>query len=178
MIPRPSHLLFAGLPLCCFAALVLSCASDPTKGYVWSSTYAADIHSVHVPIFQNSTFSRGIEIELTDAIIKEIQSKTPWRVVPADAASTTLTGAITDSRLRSLSLGRDSGLVQEQAVELTVQFEFKDNRTGKVLVARRNFAASDAFVPAQGLNERLETGQHGAIAKLARDIVAELRSSW
>lgn len=169
------------VPAIVYALLTLgiaACASDPTQGYVWSGTYSGDIRTVSVPIFQNSTFSRGLEVQLTDAIIKEIQSRTPWRVVTPSQANATLSGAITESRLRELSSGRDTGLVQEQGVQLTVQFDFKDNRTGRVLVSRRNFTASDVFIPAERLNERLETGEHGAVARLARDIVSELRSAW
>jgi len=155
-----------------------ACSSDPSRGYAFASSFQSDIRTVHVPIFENPTFARGLEIELTDAIIKEIQRTTPWTVAASDSAQTQLTGKINDAQLRRLSTGRDSGLAQELAYSITVEFEWKDARTGKVLVARTNFAASDTFVPAQGLNERIETGQHGAIQRLARDIVGELRSNW
>lgn len=154
------------------------CSSDPTRGYSFSSSFSTDVRTVHIPIFENPTFARGLEIELTDAIIKEIQRSTPWTVVASDSAQTQLTGRINDAQLRRLSTGRGSGLAQELAYTITVEFEWKDARNGKVLVARSNFSASDTFVPTEGLNERIETGQHGAIQRLARDIVAELRSNW
>lgn len=174
---RPQFLLccFAAVVLCCLA---LACSSDPTRGYAFESSFNSDIRTVHVPIFDNPTFARGIEIELTDAIIKEIQRVTPWTVVAADSAQTTLSGKVSEAELRRLSTGRDSGIAQELAYAITVEFEWKDNRTGKVLTARRNFAASDTFVPARGVGERIELGQHGAVQRLARDIVAELRSNW
>jgi hypothetical protein len=155
-----------------------SCASDPRQGYAQASAHDATIRTVSVPIFENPTFARGLEVELTDAIVKEIQRSTPWRVTREQGANTTLVGTLTDSRLRRLSTQRDSGYVQEVAVELTVDFEFKDNRSGKTLVSRRSFTASDAFVPARPAGERLEAGQHAAVQRLARDIVAELRSAW
>ena len=65
-----------------------------------------------------------------------------------------------------------------QGVELRVDFDWQDNRTGKTLVARRSFSALDTFVPAQGTGERIEKGQHGVIQQLARDLVAELRTTW
>ena len=154
------------------------CSADPTQGYSFTHSHDETVRTVAVPMFQNPTFSRGLEIELTDAIIKEIQAKTPWRVTSEGTANTTLSGTLTDSRLRRLSIGRDTGYAQEIAVELTVDFDWKDSRTGKTLVSRRNFTASEAFVPASPANERIESGQHAAVQRIARDIVAELRSNW
>ena len=158
--------------------LVAGCASDPNEGYAFASTHDSGITSVYVPIFKNNTFSHGLEVELTDAIIKEIKATTPWRVVSEGDAQTVLTGSIMESTLRPLSFGRTSGLVQEMAVQMKIQFDFKDTRTGKVIASRRNFSASEAFAPAQGLGERLEVGEHATVQELARAIVAELRAGW
>ncbi|MBY0312803.1 MAG: hypothetical protein K2W85_12100 [Phycisphaerales bacterium] len=162
----------------CVMSLAGGCASDPTKGYAFASAQDETVRTVAVPVFKNPTYSEGVEVDLTDAIIKEIQRSTPWRVAPEGTANTTLIGTLTDSRMRRLSIARGTGLAQELLVELTVDFEFKDVRTGKVLIARKNFTASDTFVPTRPVGERLELGQHGAVQKLARDIVAELRSDW
>ncbi|MDX2114866.1 MAG: LPS assembly lipoprotein LptE [Planctomycetota bacterium] len=164
---------------CCAATLLVAgCASSPQQGYSFTDAYRADVRTVAVPIFENSTFSHGLEFTLTDAIIKEIHRTTPWRVTSGDGADTTLSGAITDSEMRRLSRGSETGLVQELAVQLTVDFDWKKNRSGEVLVSRRNFKAADPFVPARGARERLNLGERAAIDELAKDIVAELRSSW
>jgi len=164
-----------GLILC---LLLGACASDPTRGYALASAYREDVRTVSVPVFDNTTFSHGLEIQLTDAVIKEIHRTTPWRVAPSEGADSSLTGTITASNLRVLSRQRGTGLAQELAVQLTVSFEWKDSRTGEVLVARQNFRAADTFTPSQGVEERLELGERAAIDRLARDIVAELRTSW
>ena len=167
-----------GLVAACLIGTVAGCSSDPTTGYSFTSTYRTDVQTIAVPIFDNTTFSHDLEIALTDAIVKEIHRSTPWRVTTVDQAQTTLEGAITKSELRKLSRQSESGLVLEQAVEITVSFEWKRNTSGEVLVARRNFRASDEFVPAKGARERLDLGERAAIDRLARDIVSELRSSW
>lgn len=158
--------------------LLTACSSDPRSGYAFESAHDATIRTVAVPIFQNPTYSRALEIELTDAIIKEIQRSTPWRVAREGEANATLAGTLSDSQLRRLSTNSGSGLVQEMEVTLTVDFEFKDNRTGKVLVGRKNFSASESFIPTVGIQERIEAGQHATIQRLAKDIVAEMRSAW
>jgi hypothetical protein len=162
------------------STLLPGCSSDPTRGYSFSSAHATQIRSVAVPIWNNDTFQKGIEYDLTDAIIKEIQRTTPWVVVSSTGgrADTTLTGTITDANLRSLSTSSQTGMVQEVAVDVTVDFEWRDSRTGEPLATRRGFQAMEPFVPVQGSQERIELGRHAVVQELARDIVAELRNKW
>lgn len=176
--------MIARMQACRWAVVALaglaggSCSSDPATGYSFSDAFRSDVQTVAVPVFQNSTFSHGLEFELTDAVVKEIHRVTPWRVAAGDEADSTLVGTITGSELRRLSRESESGLVQEYAVELTVSFEWKRNRTGEVLVSRQGFRAGEAFVPALGARERLNLGERAAIDQMAKDIVSSLRSSW
>ena len=157
------------------------CASDPTRGYSFGTTHDGDIRSVAVPIVQNSTYNKGVEFELTEAIHKRIQSSTPWRIVPATegaAADARLRVTVVDAGLRQLSTRSETGFVQELAYELAVDFEFKDGRTGRVIAARRGLTAAESFVPARPAGEPIETGRLAAVDELAALIVAELRSDW
>lgn len=166
----------------CLCAIVpmglLSCATNPETGYSFASSHDTTIRTVHVPMFKNPTFQRGLEVELTDAIIKEIQRSTPWKVADGSVAETSLSGTITGATMRQLTTNRDSGLAQELSFTITVDFDWVDARSGKALASRRAFSASDTFVPSQPVGERLEVGSHGAVQQLARDIVGELRSQW
>lgn len=167
--------------VCAFAAGVLAlsgCASDPTRGYAWGSTYSGNVQSISVPIFNNETHATGLETQLTEAIVKQIQRSTPWVVTVGRSADTTLQGTITGVEYARLSVTRGSGLVQEQAVRIEVRFEWMDNRTGQTLVSRERFSAVSVFVPARGTGERAEIGHRSAIAELAEDVVSELRADW
>lgn len=154
------------------------CASDPTTGYSTHSTYDESVRSVAVPVFDNTTYNIGLEAMLTEAIIKEMRLVTPWVVTSPGNSETTLSGSITRSDLISYSRESQIGLVQEVGVRITVSFDWVDNRTGKTLVARREFTATEPFVPSRPAGERLAVGEQAAIQELARDIVAELRSNW
>jgi hypothetical protein len=61
---------------------------------------------------------------------------------------------------------------------ITIDYEWKDNRTGQVLLARTSFTSAEPFAPARGVADRIEAGQNAAIAELARDVVESLRSNW
>ena len=168
------------LAMCCgmIALVGAGCSSDPSRGYSFTTTHQTSVRSIAVPVFDNRSFQKGIEIDLTDAIIKEIQRTTPWVVTSEAGAQTTLTGTITDASLRNLSTNSKTGYVQEMAVELTVDFDWRDGRTGQYLASRRAFKSMEGFVPARPTNERIELGQHAVVQEMARQIVAELRSGW
>jgi hypothetical protein len=172
---RAAAVVLAGAAL---GALLPSCASDPRAGYSFSGTLPEGVATVRIPVFENYTYETGLDAELTEALIKEVQRSTGLRVVQGEGADTVLAGVITSMNLRRLSLDRQTGFAQELAVTITADFEWKDARSGKVLVARRNYASTDTFVASRPTSERLETGRHGAVQRLAKDIASELRSGW
>ncbi|MEQ8850835.1 MAG: LPS assembly lipoprotein LptE [Phycisphaerales bacterium] len=154
------------------------CASDPRSGYALDAEYDQSVRTVAVPIFENRTFDHGLEYDLTEAIIKEIHAETPWKVTQGAGADTELTGIVSEVRQRKLSTERESGFVQELAVEIIVSFEWKERRTGEILVTRSRFRSSEAFVPGKSVRERREMGRRAAVQELAENIVRELRSAW
>ncbi|MFK7759074.1 MAG: LPS assembly lipoprotein LptE [Phycisphaerales bacterium] len=157
--------------------LLQSCASQG-KGYTFGSNFDTSIRSIAIPIFANETFERGIELQFTESLNKQIRARTPWALVNSDRADTTLVGVITNTGLSEVSRAPRTGLVQEQAVRVTVRFEWRDNRTGEILVARSNFSATSTFVPQRGIAERYEHGQREAIEELATDLISQLRENW
>lgn len=167
-----SALTLAGVLVCA------ACSSDPRQGYSFRSTFASDIRTIAVPVFSNSSPSPGLEEELTAAVIRELERTPGWLVSQSETADATLTGTIRSAELRRLSSDSVTGLSQEQSLQITVDFDFRDNRSHALLASRRNFAALDTFVPQRLSAERLETGQSGAIDRLAKDLVAQLRSGW
>jgi hypothetical protein len=154
------------------------CSADATRGYSFNSTFDPSVRTISVPVFANETYSSGLEVRLTEALIKEIQRTTPWRVVGSASAATTLEGSIDDVELIRLSRQRDTGLTQEQGLRVTVSFDWIDNRTGTTTVSRQRFSSVASFVPHEGVQEPIEVGEDAVIRELARDIVAELRNDW
>ena len=73
------------------ATLTSGCATDPTEGYSAVSPFPSGISTVCVEIFKNNTFDREVEFELADAIIKQIEARTPYKVTPPARADTILT---------------------------------------------------------------------------------------
>ncbi|MCS7032800.1 MAG: hypothetical protein NZ561_02265, partial [Phycisphaerae bacterium] len=69
-----------------------------------------------------------------------------------------------------------AAIPQEQLYKITVNFVWKDLRTGKILVERRNFEQTATFYPTLG--EGRFVGSQQAAEQLARGIVQELQADW
>lgn len=154
------------------------CAADPTKGYSAASVYPEGIRTVAVPILTTNSFVRNVEFELTDALIKEIESRTPYKVTPEDRADTILLGQVVSVDLDEISRSRETGLSEEVIVSVTIDFQWKDLRNGRVLVERASFAGHGLFVPSRPSAEPIELGRFAAVQQLAKDVVSELRADW
>lgn len=146
--------------------------------YTQKELFPAEVRSVAVPIFSNRSFYRGAEFDLTEALIKELELRTPYKVVKGQGADTLLEGTIMRVDQRTLSWTRDEGLPQEMEVRIEVDFVWKNARDGKVFKERRGFAAVARYIPTFPVNERLSAGQHAAVQKLATDIVSAMRADW
>ena len=155
-----------------------SCETDPTVGYSSSSLYPKQYQSIAIPIFQNSTMTRDVEFMLTDAIIKEIQVRSPYRVVDKHVAETILTGTITSMELSTLSRSQTTGLDNEVLFKVVIDFEWYDQVNGNRIVGRKNFASSAVFIPSRPSSEPLEIGQFAVVQQLASDIIDQMQASW
>jgi len=159
-------------------ALVGGCATDPTEGYAAMSIFPEGVATVAVPIFENKTFVREVEFDLTDALVKEIEARTPYRVTTESRADTMLSGTIVRVDLRQVSKSPATGLTEEMIVSVVVDFEWRDLRVGRPMILRKSFAGHGLFVPSQPTGERIELGRFSAVQHLARDIVNELQAPW
>ncbi len=71
------------------AALVSGCAYRFGNG----TLYPPEIRTVHVPMFDSVSLRRGLGERLTEAVVRDIELKTPFKVVDSVGADSTLTGA-------------------------------------------------------------------------------------
>ena len=149
---------------------------NAAPGYEHSSLYRSDVKTVAVPIFTNKTFYRGVEFYLTKAIIGNLEAQTPYKVVPQERADTILVGEITRVRARTISDDRQTAIPQEQLYLVTVNFTWKDLRTGKILVQQKNYEQTSHWYPTLGEGQFVAEQQN--VERLAQAIVHELQAPW
>ncbi|MBM4070289.1 MAG: hypothetical protein FJ271_15240 [Planctomycetes bacterium] len=139
------------------AALVPGCGWDghfAFLGYSTQPNYDRSIRTVYVPMFGNQTFYREWEMELTRAVIREIESKTPYKVVSnPERADTELIGKIVNIN-KSLINANQLNEVRESQVIMNVEIIWRDLRPGQqgqVLSAERQGGARAPVNPLEPL---------------------------
>jgi hypothetical protein len=117
--------------------LLPSCGHFSILGYTTCPNYDTTIHTVYVPIFKNNTFRRGLEFELTRAVIREIEAKTPYKVVSdAGRADTELAGTIIF--LNKTVINRTQlNEVREAQTILAAEISWRNLKTGEILTKPR-----------------------------------------
>ena len=172
LLPTAYCLLLAG----CGYQQSGSLDTTGNSNYKWASLYREDISTVAVPIFTNKDFRRGVEFTLTSAIVKQMETHSPYRVAPRDRADTILEGEITSVRTIYLSRDPKTALPQEKLMTVAINLTWKDLRNGRILTQRRAFEQSVTYYPSIG--EDVFVGSQDAVEKLATAIVHELQADW
>jgi hypothetical protein len=159
--------------------LIAGCGYNSAQGgdgYKWSSVYRQDVRTIAVPIFKSNDYQRGVEFSLSKSLVNQIEANTPYKVVPREKADTILEGEIVSVRANTLSSDRQAAIPQEQLLDVTINFTWKDLRTGRILVSRQGFEQTAAYYPTLGEGRFVGTQQ--ATEKLALAIVQELQADW
>ncbi len=157
-------------------ALGVGCASDPSQGYSFATSYDQRVRSISVSVFENETFHPGIEADLGAALIRRVQRDTPWRVLNPSTAQTVLEGSITDLQINRVTQDTDGGISQQVALRMRADFVWRSAVTGRVLAERRGLAITETFIPAAG--EPIELGLSAATEEMADAILEAMRSVW
>jgi hypothetical protein len=99
--------------------------------------YDPNIRTVYVPLFNNRSFQtspyRGFEVDVTQAVIREIGKTTPFRVTSEfEKADTELLGNV--AQITTTILNRNQqNLTREAEITVFVDVVWRDLRDGKVL---------------------------------------------
>lgn len=166
------------LPLAVLAALG-GCAGYQVGNW---SLYAPDIRTVYVPMFQSASFRRNLSEWLTEAVVKEIELKTPYKVVGTPAADSILTGRI---------LGDDKNLLIENIfddprqlqAEIAVEVQWVDRRGNELRHDVIPLPPELVSVQGTGLlvpevGQSVATAHQEAIVNIAERIVGMMEAPW
>ena len=165
------------LALCfCFLCLGL-CGCDGMAGYSNESLFPEDVRSVCLEMFDNQTFRRGVEYELSDALAKRIEADTPYKIISdSDRADTVMSGQIVSIREMALSVDREVGTVLEKEVQLQAVVSWKNLKTGQLLIDHINVSASASYSRYQQQDFRYASSL--AANNLSRKIVEQMERKW
>jgi hypothetical protein len=134
------------------------------------------IQTVHVEIFESKEFRRDLEFYLTEAVKKRIATDSPYRVASKEKADTILKGEILEERQAAFAPDFATRLPRDKQLNLVVRVEWKDLRSGQLLLDQPLLVSSADYLPSAGETEAY--GQRIAMDKLAAKIVARMYDDW
>ena len=155
--------------------VLLATLSLTACGYSTHSLYNTNYRTVAVPVFANKTFRREWEFRLTEAVVKNIESRTPYKVTKQDHADTVLSGEIAEIQENVLTERTGTDLPRETQLTVVVNFTWKD-RTGRVIVERKGLNRSATEIPQLG--ESVVDAEQLAVERLAAAIVDQMQKEW
>jgi Lipopolysaccharide-assembly len=94
----------------------------------------SDMHTIYVPAFANLTHTYHIEDTLTAAVVRELRSRTSYRIVTSNdgTADATLNGTVTLTNIAPLTYNSQTGGISSSLVFLAMKVSLI-GRNGKVL---------------------------------------------
>jgi hypothetical protein len=147
------------------------------------SLYPPDIHTVYVPVFASKSFRRDLGERLTEAVAKEIELKTPFKVVGDPNADSVLTGRIVDER-KSILVPDLTGDARELQVGMKVEVSWCD-RKGRMLRDVKTIPLPEEMTTVEGtanvvpeVGQSIATAQQEAICRMAQQIVGLMEKPW
>ncbi len=99
-------------------------------GYTTEPTYDPAIRTVYVPIAQNVSYVRGIEFELTQAVIRAIQTNTPFKVVSSQSEADTELDMKIINRRKALVLQNPLNELRDTEINMQIEVVWRDLRSG------------------------------------------------
>lgn len=159
----------------CLCLLLPGCS--PLQGYSNESLFPEDVHTVCVTMFDNRSFRRNLEYDLTDALAKRIEAQTPYKIVSdQDRADTVITGQIVTISDSALTMDRELGQALEKELNVTAVVSWKNLKTGDLLIDNKTVVASADY--SQFLNQGVGYAKNVAANKLAEQIVGLMEEKW
>jgi hypothetical protein len=145
--------------------------------------YRPDVQTVYVPVFASESFRRQLGERLTEAVVKQIELTTPYKVVSSPNADSILQGRIIEESKYAITENVNDEL-RDIELEMAVEITWR-GRNGVVLFGPARYPMTADFelvgqaihfVPEGG--QSLVVGQQELILGLAQQIVAQMEVAW
>ncbi|QDU58767.1 LPS assembly lipoprotein LptE [Aeoliella mucimassa] len=153
------------------------------------SLYAPDIQTIYVPMIESDSYRRDLGERLTEAVINEVQLKTPYRVVSDPSADAVLSIKLnSDIRRTLVEDAFDATRLAENRLQAEVVYVNR-RRAGFAMQAPMatptyidmpaelgQVGDTSLMVPAVG--QTVASSQQIAIERLAQQIVGSIEEEW
>jgi hypothetical protein len=142
----------------------------------------ADMHTIYVPAFSNLTHTYHIEELLTGAVVRELRSRTNYRVVTTNdgTADATLNGTVLSTAIAPLTYNSQTGGISSSLVFVAMKVSLV-SRKGKVLWDNPNFLYREQYqIANNGKNFFNEEGPalDRMVASFSQTLVSDMLEAY
>jgi hypothetical protein len=146
-------------------------------GYSIRPPYDTKVKTVYVPIFKSVTFRRDVNLMLTEMVIKEIERRTPYKVVGnPEGADTTLEGTVNFSD-KNIILESPFNLPRQLTSTMMVMATWTDNKAEEKKPPNPAMI-SETFNFYPEIGESSQAAFSRTCEKLATQIVNMMEEPW
>ena len=154
------------------------CDQTGWNGYSNEWIYPENVSTIYVEMFDSTSFRRGHEYVLTDAICKRIESETPYKIVSdRDLADTLLSGRIVTIASGILAGERHTGTPLEMETIVTVSVSWKNLKTGEVLINNETIHGSSTYA-SRLTGQDFDYSARVAVNRAAVRVVELMQTGW
>jgi hypothetical protein len=178
---RSFGMFFRGWSL--LVALAVTTCGCATYHIGNQSLYPTDIKTVYLPMIQSVSFRRDLGERLTEALVKEIELRTNYKVVCDPHADSILTVRITNDSKHVL-VPANTGDARESQASIHVEVSWVDRR-GAELRPQRDLPLPSEITDVTGtanllpeVGQTVATAQQQAICRVAQQIVGAMEKPW
>lgn len=132
------------------------------------------INSIAVPIFVNKTQSYRAEQVLTQAVVREFISRSPYKVIAKDdgSADAVLHGTVVNSTVYPLTYDTQTGRQSSAIVQITMDVKIVDKH-GKTLFENPNYLFREQYQVSREVTSFFDESPP-AVDRLSRDFARTL----
>ncbi len=140
-------------------------------------TLPANVQTIAIPAFVNQTQTYKIEQKLTAAVVREMVTRTHYRIVnePSDSADATLRGTVVTTSTSPLTYDSQTGRASSALVVVTARVTLTD-RQGKILYQNPSYLFREEYQVSRELSSFFEEDSP-ALERLSREFARTLVSN-
>ena len=166
-------MVLAGALLTALAVIGSSCGYHSAGQAVRLPPY---VKTVAVPAFVNQTQTYRIEAILTEAVVREFNTRTHYRIVSdPNGADAVLRGWVTSTQLAPLTYDSNTGRASSALVTVNMKVVLT-GRNGKILYENSNYTYREQYQVSRELSSFFEE-QGPAMQRLSTDFARTLVSN-
>ncbi len=136
----------------------------------------ATLHTIAVPTFANRTEGYRFEQILTEAVVREFNTRTNYRVISQpNGADATLNGTVVYTGISPLTYDSTTGRISTSAVVITASVRLVD-ANGKVLFDQPNYTFREEYEVSREVSSFFQE-ESPAVDRVAEDFARQLVSN-